>query len=323
MADGLLDRIARESGVVGLLEALAERLAPTDLQSLLLEVYRRRAARQTPADLLGQYARNRFIQRSPVDPRALAEVDRLAYSLASPPFDPLELSPVGPLGTNSVVARVSQNLAVVTIRNTEVVSDSTNVLALECALRRRADLRAAARARERVKLCASHRLLRAQTYDSPAAFAHFRVFALCTAGRDEGSHRFELESLAEQIGVYLRVMAALAGIGWPVKDPAVALTELAGGIDSDQLRTAVVEPLADEFPHAEFRFDPSRTAGRGYYQTLCFKINAWDQQGVEHELVDGGFTSWTQTLLSDKKERLLISGIGTERVCYVFAPARP
>src|SRR5690349_24306940 len=108
MAGGLLDRIARESGVAGLLEALAERLAPTDLQSLLLEVYRRRAARQTPADLLGQYARNRFTQRSPVDPRALAEFDRLAYSLASPPFEPLELSPLCPLGTSSVVARISQ-----------------------------------------------------------------------------------------------------------------------------------------------------------------------------------------------------------------------
>ena len=100
-----------------------------------------------------------------------------------------------------------------------MVSDSTNVLALECALRRRAALRAAARARERVRLCASHRLVRAQTFDSPAAFAHFRVFALCTAGRDEGWHRFELDSLAEQLGVYLRSLTALAGIGWPINSP--------------------------------------------------------------------------------------------------------
>ena len=49
---GACKPLARESGVVGLLEALAERLAPTDLQSLLVEVYRRRAASQTPADLL-------------------------------------------------------------------------------------------------------------------------------------------------------------------------------------------------------------------------------------------------------------------------------
>ena len=41
---------------------------------------------------------------------------------------------------------------------------------------------------------------------------------------------------------------------------------------------------------------------------LCFKI-----YGDEIELGDGGFTDWTQTLLGDTKECLLVSGIGTER----------
>src|SRR4051794_24228802 len=102
MASRPLQRILRESGVVNLLEALAERLAPTDLQSLLLEVYRRRAARQTPAGLLSQYERNRFTCPSSVDPRALAAFDRLAYASAAPPFVPIELSSVCPLGTSSV-----------------------------------------------------------------------------------------------------------------------------------------------------------------------------------------------------------------------------
>jgi hypothetical protein len=322
VASRLLDRILRESGVADLLEVLSTRLEPTDLQSLLLAVYARRAADQTPSDLLRQFERSRFTRPSSVDPRALAEVDRLAYALASPPIQPLELSPVCPLGSNSVVAPVSQNLAVATIRNTEVVSDSTNVLALECALRRRANVRTAAQARDRVKLCASHRLLRPQHFDQPGFFAHFRVFALCTAGRDEGGHRFELESLAEQLTLHLRLMAALAGIGYPLKQPRVAITDLAGGIDVEALRTAVMDPLAHEFPDAEIGFDPGRTTGRGYYQGLCFKIYARDQRNVEHDLGDGGFTTWTQTFCSDRKERLLISGIGTERVCSVFAPMR-
>jgi hypothetical protein len=319
MASRPLPRILRESGVVDLLEALAERLAPTDLQSLLLEVYRRRAARQTPAGLLGQYERNRFTCPSPVDPRALAAFDRLAYAFAAPPFVPIELSPVCPLGTTSVVAPVSQNVAVATTRNTEVVSDSTNVLALECARRRRDGLRSSGRTADRVKLCTSHRLLRPQHYSGPGAFAHFRVFALCTAGRDEGSHRFESESLAEQVGFYLRLLTALDGIGYPVQHPRVAFTDLAGGMDFDQLHAAVMVPLAAEFPRAELGFDPSRTSGRGYYQTLCFKIYGQDQRDVEHELVDGGFTPWTQTLLSNRKERLLTSGIGSERICALFA----
>jgi hypothetical protein len=54
--DRLVERISREAGVPDLVEILAERLSPTDLQSLLLAVYRRRAATVTPAKLLERYA---------------------------------------------------------------------------------------------------------------------------------------------------------------------------------------------------------------------------------------------------------------------------
>jgi hypothetical protein len=39
----IIARIEREIGIPGLVAALAERLTPTDLQSVLLEVYRQRA----------------------------------------------------------------------------------------------------------------------------------------------------------------------------------------------------------------------------------------------------------------------------------------
>jgi len=39
MTDKLIERIQREAGVTNLVEILAERLAPGDLQSLMLEVY--------------------------------------------------------------------------------------------------------------------------------------------------------------------------------------------------------------------------------------------------------------------------------------------
>jgi hypothetical protein len=64
--------------------------------------------------------------------------------------------------------------------------------------------------------------------------------------------------------------------------------------------------------------DPDRVAGRDYYAAVCFYIYIKDQAGAEHVLADGGFTSWTQQLLNNQKERLLISGIGTERVCSLL-----
>ena len=61
-----------------------------------------------------------------------------------------------------------------------------------------------------------------------------------------------------------------------------------------------------------------RTTGHDYYAAVCFHIYIKDNMGVERALADGGFTSWTQQLLNNQKERLLISGIGTELVCSLF-----
>jgi hypothetical protein len=318
MASTIIDRIRREQAGTELFEALAERLNPSDLQSLLLEVYRVRAAQQTPAGLLAQYQCNRFAQPSAVDPRLLLEFDRLAFALAAPLFQPIELAPVSPLGTTSAVAPVDQNSAVATIRNTELVSDSTNVLALECALRRRGLSHDPAQTHAPVRLCASQRLLRAQHYDRPGALAHFRLFALCTAGRDSGSYRFESEALLEQIGVYVRLLLGLIERGYAMRDLRIGLTDFAAGKHQAALQAGVIAPLAAQFPNVAAGFDPDRTSGRDYYDAVCFYIYITDNAGAEHTLVDGGFTSWTQQILNNKKERLLISGIGTERVCSLF-----
>lgn len=314
-AEKLLARILRQAGAPDLLEILADRLTPTDLQSLLLEVYRRRATRVTPAALLAQHEQNRFVRPSAMSPQVLLAFDQLAFAQASPLFTAVELSPVAPLGANSVAGLVDQNKAVATSRNTEVVSDSTNVLALECALRRRACLRTAGRRDERVRLCASHRLLRAQFYGDPHALAHFRLFALCSAGRDEGGFGFEVEALYEQLDVYLRLLRDLPAAGFPISGVRVAVTDLSDGRQEAALRERVLQPLAAAYPDAEIAFDPGRVQGRTYYRSACFHLYARDGDGLEWEVGDGGFTDWAQRLLSNAKERLLISGLGTERLC--------
>jgi len=55
-----LDRIISESGVPDLLEVLADRLTPTDLQTLLLAVAEKRSARRTPASVLADYEQSIF-----------------------------------------------------------------------------------------------------------------------------------------------------------------------------------------------------------------------------------------------------------------------
>jgi hypothetical protein len=302
-----LKRILRDSNSPDLAAQLVG-LAPTDLQSLLLAVYKDRAAEMTPARILENYQSNRFVRPSGVDPRTKLEFDRLAYSLAAPHFEPIELSPVCPLGTTSALSKVSQNNVVATSRNTEVVSDSTNCMGLECAVRRRKLIRGGS-TRECVRLCTSHRLVRAQTFSGPASFAHFQVFSLCSAGRDEGNHGFECAALIEHISIYVRLLDAL-GIA-PLR---VGLTDFEGGLAS-VLEERVLAPLVLRFPALAVGLDPQREAGRGYYSPFCFQLFAGEDGTF---LADGGLTSWTRQLLSNEKERLMISGIGSERICSLY-----
>ena len=321
MSNPIIERIQHEAGIPDLLEVLVERIAPTDLQSLFLEVYRRRAAKIPPRHLLERYARDRFVRPSDLAPSLLTEFDRLAWALLPGDYTAVELAPVCPLGTNTAVATVDQNNVVTTIRNTEVVSDVTNVLALECAVRRHRQLQGDTHSQERVRLSASHRLLRGQAYDSATARAHFRLLGLCAAGRDEGSFLFETTSLREQLGFFIRLLREVAHLNLYVTQVRVAVTELEQGRREQVLTEQVLDPLRVDYPGVHCALDPKRESGRGYYVGACFHVYASNGAGKEFPLIDGGFTTWTQQLLSNAKERLLISGLGTELLCSQFNAA--
>lgn len=311
--DPLIRRIERQAGVPGLLDLLGRRMPPTDLQSVLLETTRRRAAAVGPGRLLERYEADRFTRPATMGPRPMLELDLLALSLLPDGWEALELSPVCPLGTSSAVATVDQNKVISTVRGTEVVADATNVLALEASLRRRELLRRDPRGAGRVRLATSHRVVRAQPFEGPASYQHFRLLGLVTAGRDEGSYRFEAESLLEQLDLLVRLLVA-AG----VREPRVALTDLEDGRRTPALETGVLAPLRERHPGVLCEFDLERTAGRGYYASACFDVSAVDGGGHHLHLADGGFTTWTQQLLSSRKERLLIGGLGMERLCDRF-----
>ena len=61
--------------------------------------------------------------------------------------------------------------------------------------------------------------------------------------------------------------------------------------------------------------DPARGRARGYYDrgALGFHVGSGSEVG------DGGFTDWTARLLSDAKERCLISCAATERLAAAIA----
>lgn len=320
MDDPILSRILRDHPIDGdAIEWLASRLSAADLQTVLLEVARRRAGARDPAALLQQYRTSRFVRASAIDARDFATFDAFAFSCLPAGFERIELAPVAPLGSCASMTTVHQHKVVSTVRNSEVVSDSTNVMALESAVRIQT-ARRSGRPIDRVRLASSHRFLRAQRFDAPEFTAHFRVFALTTAGRDEGSFAFEVSALREHVEAYVAILSGAAAHGWPIADVEVAFTGLATGLREEALEALAAE-LGAEHPEIRFGLDPKRERGRSYYRDACFQVRASNPAGERFEIVDGGFTDWTARLIEDRKQRLLISGLGTELVLALFRRA--
>jgi hypothetical protein len=94
----ILERIERDAGVPGLVSILAEQIAPTDLKSVLLEVYRLRGERLPPSAVLNNYEHNRFVHPSSVSPAKLARWEQVAFSQLPAEFEAIALSPLCPLG---------------------------------------------------------------------------------------------------------------------------------------------------------------------------------------------------------------------------------
>lgn len=278
---------------------LETELSPTDLQSLLLSLVRTRARRIRPAEALRRWKSDRFVRPAAIDPRRLSDIEnRLWRRLRDTPFVGLALSPVTPLGTCASVGAVDQNRIVSTVRSSEVVSDPSNVLALEAALRRRSDA-------DQVHLASSHRVLRAQRFVESDAFAHFVIFALLSSTRDSGSARTEAQLLIMHLGFWQEVLSDLLGSTWG----RFAYTL----IDSQPVGHRVIDIVQSALPHVPLTELPERTQGIGYYSTAAFKILA-NAEGDGLEIGDGGFVGWTAELIPDAKERCLISCVAVERL---------
>jgi hypothetical protein len=271
---GVLTRVLRSLGGEEALDRLAQ-LPGSDLTTVLLALMRRRASALSGPDVLRQYRSDRFVAPVEVPFDVLrATEDRLLRALPSS-FSVVGLAPVMPLGTCSAVAEMDQNNVLSTIRGTEVMADPTNGLALEAAVRRQT-------AADDVRLAAVQRVVRAQLFEGAGRFAHFTLFAAVSAGRDRGSLAFERQHFLEHLAF---------------------LREACGDIE---VRVTVLDPRFEAL-RGDLPADPSRTTG--YYQGLCFKVF---RDGVE--IGDGGFVDWTQRLLGNRKERLLISGVGVDRL---------
>lgn len=307
------DALRRVEATLG--DDVVERLCAlpgADLTTILLEVARRRAEAIDPAGVLRRYRSDRFVRPGTVPAEALRVAEGSVAASLPDGTATLVPAPLVPLGTH-VIAGVAPTRVVATVRGTEVAADPTNALALEAAARRRSAMETDPRSNEVVRLAACQRVTRAQTFAGPLSFSHFTLFGFVTAGRDTGNLGFERAAAPEHAAFVTK--AIRAATGYPA---VVGITDLSDGTMAPvvEAMTAAVEAVAG----ASVRREPDRTAGRGYYGAICFKGYV-DRPDGPLEVADGGFVDWTRRLVASRKERLMISGIGVDRLADAAASA--
>ena len=282
--------------------ALAHGMAASEVWSLLLRAMRERAERRTPGALAQQWDNDRFVQLSYIDQRTLVELDSHLLAAAHE-FEAVELSPLAPLGTTSSIALTTQNRVVSTVRGTEVVSDPTNVLALESARRLREDQTRI------VRFCTSHRCVRAQEVPKlPGFAAHFRMFCLTTAGHERKDQAFVTDALVHHIRTHLLALDRLQQHGYRFANRRVRLLCTEG-------RTPLAQRIAAAVEGVPVTIEP---LDKEYYDGLRFMIGAHTRDGEDIPVIDGGAFDWLHKLAANRKLVFVASAIGSQLAAYLY-----
>jgi hypothetical protein len=283
---------------------LLTHLSGSELNSLLLEMFSKRGQNISPALLLQQYRDNRFVQPAHTDMIGLLTTELKVLQLfRDRHFQPIELSPAAQWGSCSLVGPVDQKKIISATRNTEIMADATNTLALHIA-----DSRKSGNTQGPLRFCTVHRHIRAQELKEKHHTAHFKIGCLVTGGRDTGNFVFE----STHLGEHLRAMDQVFRIIFGIKKIRFKLQKREGYPDNDLLLDRVMGHLQKNNGGLLItREDPPAT--NNYYKGIQYKMII-EVNDREMEIADGGFVDWTQQLLDNKKERLLISGFGLDLI---------
>jgi hypothetical protein len=302
-----LARVLRKIGDEKLLPVLTEGLTGADLAPLLAEVLRSRAGRVTAAETLRGYHDHGFDTSLETPFHTLRRAENLMLDTLPPDFEVLSLAPTVPLGAHAL-AGIDQSRVVSTIRGSEVSADPAIGLALAAAVRRNA-----VRTKD-VRLAAVQRVTRVVHLDDGRAITvHFPMLGMVSAGRQSAGRTFERDHAVQHLRFVTDTLrAACAGAITVRLD---RLTSWAGPL-IDQV-TSVLR--AD--PGIRVTSDGTRPEARQpYYAGFSYKVFT-EFGGEPTEVADGGLVDWARKLLSDRKEQLLVTGFGVQRLAMVHQRA--
>lgn len=156
---------------------------PSQIQPVLIDVVEKLSKRKSCTDLIKNYELDRFCGPATLKQREIVNLTGLMYKNVPKSYIDVELSPVAPLGTNSILTEVSQKAVISTVRNTEVLADPTTMLALESARRQREQIKGSTSEDFDINLCTSVRCIRGQVFSKESGFIpHFQLFSMSSGG---------------------------------------------------------------------------------------------------------------------------------------------
>ena len=175
----------------------------SEFQPILIDLMQKIVERKNIVSLLKSYEQDRFSEPSSLPQREIIRLSEIFYKVVPNSYRDVELSPVAPLGTNSIMTNVSQRTVLSTVRNVEVLADPTTLLALECARRKRLEVKGASKDSFLIDLCSSVRCIRGQLFDKDSGFVpHFQLFALASGSLGETAEKWT-GKIIEHLSVFL------------------------------------------------------------------------------------------------------------------------
>lgn len=300
----IINRILDDVGDVDLLDKLLS-LPNSDLNTLLLKAYTLQAEKLTPTGLLKAYQSNRFTVPSEIDSIAYHQMEMELLKVAgNMGISGILLSPSAPFGSCSVFGCVDQNNVISATRGTEAMPDPTNMLAIIISDRLKS---AAITKMETVHYCTTARVVRAQAFSGKEFFSHFGIFCIVSSGMDSGSYSCEKQLLVKQLAYYKRMFSEKYG-----GKLSVMLRKRSGYTDGDGFFKRMTELIQSELPEVPLSFDLEHE-DNNYYKGINFKLYM-EKDNEKIEIGDGGFVDWIAKMISNRKARCLISGVGMDRI---------
>ena len=213
---------------------------------ILIKGFREKCYNISPIQLMENYQSKReFFAPSNLDLRKINKYNELFLESLPDKYMAKDISPINPLGTNSIITKVSQDVSLTTIRGSEVNSDPTTALTLEAAYMRKEKAKCKNTFFDIVNLATIHRVLRLQNFDKSKGYMqHFNLFGIVSSGRAQGEKcEFLINIILEHIKIWLDFIKKLNENNFLFKNISVNISHVAlieSLIDNNFLKREII-----------------------------------------------------------------------------------